>query len=73
MSGRYIKIPEKPHECEFPQACGIPDTPPVGAIWLCNDCRTYWRYKYADSWGTVWTRCFWRNLFGKLGLHEVGV
>ena len=63
----YVHIPPTPHRCDLPEVkrpeAGVTD-PPVGAVWWCSDCETFWRFDYTDwSWGPTWYRPFWRNLF----------
>lgn len=63
FDGSYIHIPPTPHHCPVPM-CGDP----IGTVWRCNTCLTYWRY--AELWvgfgsEKQWTTDFWRNLTHK--------
>lgn len=42
-----------------------------GSIWLCDDCGTYWTFRYTEnSWGPVWTRVRWWHFEARRRIKE---
>lgn len=57
-----IYVAPAPHCCQTPEKYSRP----VGSIWLCDECGTYYRFGYNESsWGPVWTRVRWWNFRAK--------
>lgn len=64
MSGQivYRPDPRKVHECY-----GAPASAPVGTLWRCDECGTFWRFDGTLNWSIP---AFQRRLRRKYGTPE---
>ncbi|EIV27690.1 hypothetical protein MA3A0930S_1205 [Mycobacteroides abscessus 3A-0930-S] len=58
MSGSYIYIPPTRHACDLPKT-----EDPIGTVWRCDDCGTFWKMRVDNGCDRYYARMFWRNLF----------